>query len=334
MSAESSSLPTDPPKPVRPTGALLVNLGSPDAPTADAVRRYLKEFLSDPAVVDWPRWLWLPILHGIILRTRPARSAALYRRVWTSSGSPLIDISMRQTRALADLLGDGWHVETAMRYGQPSLEQGLKALRAEGCEDIVVLPMFPQECGATTGSVITAVQAAARAMKSPPTLHIVPGYSTDEGYLESLLAVVRETLNEHRDVDHIVFSFHGIPARLTAAGDPYQHQCEATAHALATRLDLDQGSWSLVYQSRFGPEAWLKPYASELVPTLAANHRKLLVACPGFTADCLETIDEIGRELSDTFLEAGGQQLVLAPCINDRREWIDGMAELVRRAAP
>jgi ferrochelatase len=312
---------------------LVVNLGSPDAPTAEAVRRYLKEFLSDPAVVDWPRWIWLPILHGIILRTRPARSAAMYQRVWTGEGSPLVDISKRQASALQELLGDGWRVEIAMRYGNPSLEDGLNTLRAAGCDDVVVLPMFPQECRATTGSVVTAVEAAARRLQPSPTLHIVPDYATDEGYLEALVASLREMLNEHRDVDHIVFSFHGIPARLTAAGDPYQRQCESTAHAVGKRLQLGEQDWSLVYQSRFGPEKWLQPYASERVPELAANHRKLLVACPGFTADCLETIDEIGRELREDFLAAGGRELLLAPCLNDRREWIEGMADLVRREA-
>ncbi|MDG2148541.1 MAG: ferrochelatase [Planctomycetota bacterium] len=318
----------------RPTGVLLINLGSPDAPTPEAVRRYLKQFLSDPAVVDWPRWLWLPILHGIILRTRPARSAALYERVWTDNGSPLIDISQRQAQALQRTLGESWRVECAMRYGNPSVAHGLNTLRDAGCDKIVVLPMFPQECQATTGSVITELEAVCETMQDGSGITVIPGYATDAGYVKAFAATIRETREAHPDIDHMVFSFHGIPARLVTAGDPYQEQCEATAHALAQQLELVDDQWTLVYQSRFGPEAWLRPYAIEAVPSMATTHRKLLVCCPGFTADCLETIDEIGVELRHSFLKAGGEALVLAPCINDRREWIEGMANMVRQALP
>ncbi len=314
---------------VSPTGVLLVNLGSPDAPEPAAVRRYLAEFLSDPRVVDWPRWLWLPILHGIILRTRPRRSAALYARVWTEAGSPLIDISERQAAALAERLGDDHRVALAMRYGNPSLDRGFAELRAAGCERIVVLPMFPQECVATTGSVVAAVEASRARMKPAPELTVLPAFPTDEGYLEACAASVRETLDRHRDVDHVVLSFHGVPRRVVDKGDPYRTHCESTAAALAQRLELGADDWTLVYQSRFGPEAWLQPYASEAVPALAATKRKVLVACPGFTADCLETIDEIGHELRKDFIAAGGEDLVLAPCVNDRPEFVDALADLV-----
>lgn len=321
-------------QPGRPTGVLLINLGSPDAPTPKAVRLYLKQFLSDPAVVDWPRWIWLPILHGIILRTRPAKSAALYERVWTDNGSPLIDISRRQVRALQNTLGDDWRVECAMRYGNPSVLHGLSELRAAHCERIIVLPMFPQECRATTGSVITELERACQSMKDDSGITVIPGYATDPGYVTAFAASVNATRKAHPDIDHVVFSFHGIPARLVTDGDPYQEQCEATAQALARQLGLSDDGWTLVYQSRFGPEAWLRPYAIEAVPDLATTHRKLLVCCPGFTADCLETLDEIGRELRRSFLEAGGEALVLAPCINDSSEWIDGMASMLRQALP
>ena len=325
---------TDAPPADRPVGVLAVNLGSPDAPDAPSLRRYLEEFLSDPRVVDWPRWLWLPILKGIILRARPRKSAALYQKVWTSEGSPLIVTSRQQAVLLQDRLGDGWRVVSAMRYGRPSIADGLRELRRLGCETVVSLPLFPQYAEATTGSVVARVDEVAAADPELARLDIrhVPPYPTDEGYLEAVAASVRATLDEHRDTEHIVFSFHGIPARVVEKkGDPYKEHCESTALALALRLELEPGTWTQVYQSKFGPERWLQPYATDAVPALASKAKKIIVACPGFIADCLETVDEIGNELAEDFEAAGGEKLVLAPCVNTRPEWITAMVDLVKR---
>lgn len=314
----------------RPVGVLLANLGSPDAPDAPAVRRYLDEFLSDPDVVDWPRWIWLPILRGIILRTRPERSASLYRRVWTDEGSPLIVVSARQAEALQERLGAGFVVRSGMRYGRPSLGAALDALGEAGCRRLVVLPAFPQGSRSTTGTLAKELTRLAAARPNLPPLTQVPAYPDDDGYLDALASALRRGIDEHAP-EHVLLSFHGVPARWSRAGDPYQAHCERTALLLARRAGLADGGWTLVYQSRFGPERWLGPAADETVRALAARHRRLLVICPGFPADCLETIDEIGRELARTFVEAGGESLARVPGLNTDASWIDAMAALVRR---
>ncbi|GJM20231.1 MAG: ferrochelatase [Planctomycetota bacterium] len=314
-------------------GVLLINLGSPDAPTAEALRRYLAEFLGDPCVVDWPRWLWAPILHGIILRTRPARSAALYERVWTPEGAPLLATSLAQARLLETALGPGTLVRAGMRYGSPSLGEAWDALIAAGAERVVALPMFPQHSLATTETARRELQRVRDERASPQACNWIEAYPEHPAYLSALAAGVREHA-QRAPPEHYVFSFHGLPARWVRRGSPYRAHCEATARGLAAELQLQASQWSLVFQSRFGPERWLEPYADEFVPALAKRVRKVLVACPGFPADCLETTDEIGRELAEQFLAAGGEEFTLVPCLNEHPAWIQALAQLVRENSP
>jgi ferrochelatase len=314
-------------------GVLLVNLGSPAAPTTPAVRAYLREFLSDPRVVDLPRPLWLPLLHLLVLPRRAPRSAALYRRIWGPEGSPLVAHTRAQARALGEHLPAGTRVEVAMRYGTPSLASGLTALLDAGVEALVIVPMFPQAAEATTGSVRAAVlDCLLRLPRQVPT-RIVPSFPTHPGYLDALAARCRESVAVG-PVDHHVFSFHGLPERVVARGDPYRAECEATAAALAGRLGLRADDWTLVFQSRFGPQAWLQPYADRAVPALAARAPRVAIATPGFTADCLETIDEIGVLLAERFAAAGGQELRRVPCLDEHPLWIEALADLVRNHPP
>ena len=314
---------------MQPIGVLLVNVGSPDAPETAAVRRYLAEFLGDPAVVRLPRWFWLPLLHGIILPLRGPKSAALYRKVWTPEGSPLITLSKAQGRGLQRELGDGYRVEVAMRYGNPSIESALERLKAAGCRDLVLAPMFPQYSGTTTGTVVDAVRAArARRGESEPL--VVSAFFDDPDYVAALAASVRSRVQD-ADVDHYVFSFHGIPLRYVTAGDPYREHCERTAAALAKALGLPPERWTQVYQSRFGREEWLRPYAAEAIPELAKTHKRVVAVCPAFTTDCLETLEEVRMELGHDFKEAGGKDWTVVPCLNDDAQWLAALAGIVRR---
>ena len=306
-------------------GVLLCNTGSPQAPTAPALRTYLAEFLSDPRVVDLPRWLWLPILHGVVLRSRPRRSAALYKRLWTDQGAPLIDISQRQARALTERLGSGFVVAMGMRYGEPSLATAVEQLRAARCERVIVLPMFPQFAEATVGSILAA---ASPLLGSLPWAE-VPPFFADRDYITALA----RSIEAERADEHLLISFHGLPMRQVQRGDPYPEHCQQTADQLARKLGLRAHEWSLSFQSRFGPGRWLEPATDELVCDLAAEHPRLLVICPGFSADCLESLDEIGCELAKTFAEAGGQSLRLVPCLNDDADFMDCLAKLVRAVA-
>lgn len=318
------------PVPVNPIGVLLVNIGSPDAPTAPAVRRYLAEFLGDPAVVKLPRIFWVPLLRGIILPIRGPKSAKLYQKVWTQDGSPLIALSRAQASALARELGSGFRVELGMRYGNPSIDAALRALRDAGCREIVLVPMFPQYSGTTSGTVIDAVRARAG---EGANLRIVSAFFDDPEYVASLAASVRAKVRDD-EVDHYIFSFHGIPVRYVREGDPYQLHCERTAASLAKELGLAPERWSQVYQSRFGREPWLEPYALEAVPKLAAKYPRVAVVCPAFTTDCLETLEEVRLQLGELFLESGGKSWTVVPCLNDDARWITALAGIVRRRAP
>ena len=276
------------------TGVLLVNLGTPDAPTAPAVRRYLAQFLSDPRVVEIPAALWKPILHGIILRVRPAKSAANYASIWTPEGSPLAVWTRRQAeelQRLADAAGEVLTVRHAMRYGQPSIATGLDALKAEGCERILVVPMYPQYSGTTTASVMDDVHRWQLVQRTLPEIRWVRQHHDEPAYIDALAARVRDHWEREGRGDHLLLSFHGVPERTLHLGDPYHCQCHKTRRLLAERLGLTAGQVSLSFQSRFGKAKWLEPYT---VPTLQALAKKgvrhLQVFCPGFAADCLETL--------------------------------------------
>ena len=317
------------------TAVVLCNLGTPDAPTPAAVRRYLAEFLSDPRVVEIPAALWKPILHGIVLRTRPARSAAKYRTVWTEQGSPLLVWTVRQAELLQQWLqarGQLVRVLPAMRYGQPALTRVLDQLKADGCERILVLPAYPQYSGSTTGSVLDCVYDWSRQIRNIPEMRFVNRYPEDAGYIAALADSVRQHWQTHGRADKLVLSYHGVPKRTVALGDPYLIECSQTTEALRLALGLTQEQILMTFQSRFGTAEWLQPYTEPTLIALAQQGlRQVDVMCPGFTADCLETLEEINEEVREAFLQAGGQSYRYIPCLNDRPLWIDTLGELCQR---
>ena len=313
------------------TGLLLVNLGTPDSPATTDVRRYLAEFLSDPRVVEAPRWLWWPVLHGVILNTRPRRSAGAYRRIWTDQGSPLLLHTRRQARALQEALGEGVYVVPAMRYGNPSIASGLQQLREAGCRRILVLPLYPQYSATTTASTFDAVVEELKTWRHIPALRLVDQYHDHPGYISALVASVRDYQAEKGEPDLLLFSFHGIPQRYADRGDPYPQQCQRTAQLLAEALELAPDRWRLSYQSRMGREPWLQPYTSATLEKFAGQGvRHVQVLCPGFSADCLETLEEIAMENRDLYLAAGGERYQYIPCLNDRPDHIRALADIAR----
>ena len=326
------------------TGTLLVNLGTPAAPTATAVRSYLREFLSDPRVVEIPRIVWLPILYGIILTTRPAKSAEKYAKVWTTEGSPLAVHTARQAKLVAGVLGErakpnpSMPVEYAMRYGKPSIASGLDKLCRAGSTRIVVLPLYPQYAGSTTASVRDAVDAHLKKIPTPPEIRFVERFHDDPGYIDALAARVKkhwETNGSARSHGgKLFFSFHGIPKRSVERGDPYERECRETAALLAARLGLNKEDWMATFQSRFGRAEWLQPYTEPTLIELAKGGlERADVFCPGFPSDCLETLEELGIGAKQAFLEAGGKEFNLLPCLNEDGPWIEAMAGIATRAA-
>lgn len=338
-------------------GLLLTNLGTPDAPTKSALRRYLAEFLWDPRVVEVPRPIWWLILNGIILNTRPARSAAAYASVWTDEGSPLMVISERQLEGVlqrlggvrcdvprgeespssstdvGSLAGDAPVVGAlGMRYGRPSIARGLRALRQAGAERVVVLPLYPQYSAATVGSTFDSVAEALRRERWVPELHFVSGYDLEEDYIDAVADSIREYWAEHPPGECLLFSFHGVPKRYLLAGDPYHCQCHRTARLVAERLGLSPERYRVSFQSRFGREEWIKPYTDETLKAMPGDGiRSVDVVCPGFSADCLETIEEIGEENREYFMEAGGERYAYIPALNDRPAHLDALAGIVQR---
>ena len=314
------------------TAVLLVNLGTPTAPTAKALRPYLAEFLSDRRVIDYPRWKWWPILHGVILRLRPRRSAHAYGRIWDAQGSPLRWRSEALARALQAELGTGVRVALAMRYGAPAVASTIAQLQGEGVRRLLVLPLYPQYSATSTGSVVDAVADAMKALRWPPELRFVNDYHDDPGHIEALAASIERWWNEHGRGDKLLLSFHGIPERYVRLGDPYAEQCRATARLLRERLKLDASQLLVSFQSRVGREAWLSPYTDATVRQLAGEGvRKLDVACPGFAVDCLETLEEIALQNRDFFLAAGGESLRYIPALNDGAGQVHSLSALVRR---
>lgn len=315
-------------------GVLLVNLGTPDAPTPQALRRYLAEFLSDPDVVTLPRWLWWPLLHGLVLRTRPARSAAAYRRIWDAQGSPLLHHTRAIARALEAELESQLHmpvtVATGMRYGQPSLAHAAAELLDTLPTSVVVLPLYPQFAQATTGSTLkrlTALESGTAALAVGQT---VREYHTHPAYIAALAASVHEHWQTHGRSEKLLISFHGIPQQVADRGDPYPAQCARSAQLLAEALGLQKADWQLVYQSRFGAARWLQPYASETLVQLAATGiHSVDVICPGFPADCLETLEEIALRYAQLFRDVGGSALHYIPALNTRPEHIRALAKIV-----
>lgn len=314
------------------TGVLLVNLGTPDAPTASALRRYLGQFLSDPRVVEIPRLVWLPILHGIILRVRPGKSAAKYASIWTKDGSPLRVWTQKQAALLQGFLGEQGHqvvVDHAMRYGQPSIGSRLTALKAQGVQRILVVPLYPQYSGATTASVMDEVFAWGRDTRWLPELRHINQFHDEPGYIDALAESVKAHWQRHGRGGKLVMSFHGMPHRTLLLGDPYHCHCLKTGRLLAERLGLSPEAYVVTFQSRFGKAKWLEPYTEPTLRALAQQgEQRVDVVCPGFVADCIETLEEIAMEGKQAFLESGGKECHYIPCLNDNPRWIRALSDL------
>ncbi|XHS78130.1 ferrochelatase [Burkholderiaceae bacterium UC74_6] len=317
------------------TAVLLCNLGSPDAPTPEATRRYLAQFLWDRRVVEIPRALWWLILNGIILRTRPAKSAAKYATVWTAEGSPLKVWTAKQAKLLQGLLGERGQAATvrhAMRYGQPAIAAELDQLANDGFERIVVLPAYPQYCAATTASVHDEVSRWALTRRVLPELVLAGQYHAEPLYIEALAQSVMKSWQTHGRGELLVMSFHGMPERTRKLGDPYADQCEATGELLARRLGLKEGEFIVTFQSRFGRAKWLEPYTEPtLVARAKAGLRRVDVICPGFSADCLETLEEIAIEARKAFLTAGGKDFTYIPALNDSEPGLRALVAVTER---
>ncbi|MEO8486886.1 MAG: ferrochelatase [Betaproteobacteria bacterium] len=320
-------------------GVLLVNLGTPDAPTPSAVRRYLAEFLADRRVVEIPAALWKPILYGAILPLRPSRSARRYAAIWSKEGSPLAVHSVRQRVLLLGMLGqrmkreglpaDHAQVELGMRYGGPSIASAIDKLRAAGSTKILVLPLYPQYAASTTARALDAVAAHVAKLRRAPAIRFVDGFHDDIGYIKASAQVVNDYWMKHGRPQRLILSFHGVPRRTLELGDPYHCECHVTARLLAQELGLASDQWQIAFQSRFGKAEWLKPYTLATVRSLGAGKvPRVDVFCPGFVSDCLETLEEIGIENAMAFRDAGGGELHAIPCLNEHPRWIAALAEL------
>jgi ferrochelatase len=313
------------------TAVLLVNLGTPEAPTAPAVRRYLKEFLSDPRVIEIPRPVWWPILHGVILNVRPKQSAAKYAMVWDREGSPLQVHTRRQTRLLQGYLGTRIKsplvVDYAMRYGEPGIFNTLTRLKTQGCDRVLLLPLYPQYAASTTAAALDELARWLQATRNAPEIRVVKHFHDHPAYIGALAESVREHWQREGRPDKLLMSFHGLPRFSLTRGDPYHCECQKTARLLAEKLELADSHWQISFQSRFGRTEWLKPYTAATLDELGRKGlRRVDVICPGFVADCLETLEEIGIEGKAIFVKAGGREYHVLPCLNERDDWIRALA--------
>jgi ferrochelatase len=318
------------------TGILVVNLGTPEEPTPAAVRRFLRQFLSDPRVIEYPRLLWWLILNLIILVIRPSRSAAAYRKIWTEQGSPL----MLHSRAIASKLHDRLnatsdspvHVELAMTYGEPSISNAIDKLLANGARRIVILPLYPQYSGTTTAAVFDAVAKKLGRLRWIPELRFINNYHDAPGYINALAASIRENWAANGRGDKLLMSFHGVPESTLLNGDPYHCQCHKTARVLANKLELSDEDWTIAFQSRVGREKWLDPYTDQTVKELGAQGlSRIDVVCPGFSTDCLETLEEIAMQNAEFFREAGGESLHYVPSLNARDDHVLFLSDLLQQ---
>ena len=316
-------------------GILLCNLGTPDAPRPAELRRYLKEFLSDPRVVEIPRLLWWMILNLIILRIRPRRSAKLYQSVWTEAGSPLMLYSQGQVKAVKERLAEKYGdipVVLGMRYGNPSMASAIKELTEQNVRDIIVLPLYPQYAGATTGSTFDAIAKTFTQLRWVPELQFINGYHKSEGYLDALCSTIKRHIEQHGQPDRLVFSYHGTPERYLKNGDPYHCFCHQTTRLVREKMGLDETQVMTTFQSRFGREPWLQPYTDKTLEQLPEDGVKhVAVICPGFSSDCLETIEEINMEGRESFIESGGEQFHYIPCLNDEPAHIDALVSILEK---
>jgi ferrochelatase len=323
--------PATPNEPAGRTGVLLINLGTPDAPTPAAVRRYLAEFLHDHRVVDLTRWLWCPVLHFIILPLRSPKVAKNYASIWTPEGSPLLALSQRLASGVARALPEV-DVRLAMRYGNPSVPDVMRAMAADGCNRFVVLPLYPQYAASTSASSHDAVMREVLRWRRQPELRLVQDYHRDAGWVAAVADSIRSHWAAKGRGDRLLMSFHGIPQRFVAGGDPYAAQCRASAEAIAAALSLSDSEWALTFQSRFGREPWLQPYTDKTLEQWGREKAGTIdVVCPGFAVDCLETLEEIAVENAHAYVEAGGTALRYVPALNDDAAHVDALAALLRR---
>jgi ferrochelatase len=317
------------------SAVLLVNLGTPEAPTTDAVTEYLAEFLSDPRIVELPRWLWWPVLHGYLLRTRPRRSAEAYAKIWRDDGSPLLVFSERLAGAMraeiARRSSGEVDVALAMTYGKPSVAGTIESLMQQGVRRLLVLPLFPQYSATSTGAAMDAVTRVMQTLRWPPSLRIVTDYHVDAGYLAALVGSVQAHWAQYGRGDKLLLSFHGIPEKYAAAGDPYPDQCRETARRLGDALGLGD-ELVVTFQSRLGRQPWLRPYTDETIEQLARQDVHALdVLCPGFAVDCLETLEEVALRYRTTFLTNGGKQFRYIPALNDASSHATALADIALR---
>jgi len=317
-------------------GVLLINLGTPQAPTPQAVRAYLKEFLSDPRVVELPRIVWWPILNLLVLPRRSKASAARYQQIWTRDGSPLAVYTQKNALLLHGYLGERLRtalvVDYAMRYGSPPISERIETLIAQGCERILLLPLYPQYAGSTTATAFDAASSALARTRKAPEIRRIADFHDDSGYIRALESSVRDFWMKRGRPSVLVMSFHGVPRRTVERGDPYERHCRATARLLAEALGLAPDAFRVTFQSRFGAAEWLKPYTAEVLTELGrAKTACVDVICPGFICDCLETLEEIAIEGKALFLAAGGREFRYIPCLNDRHEWIAALTDLAER---
>lgn len=316
-----------------PLGILLVNLGTPATTEPRDIRKYLAQFLSDPRVIEIPRYLWLPILHGLVLVRRPRRLQPRYESIWMEGGSPLLVYSQRQAEGVEQTLrarGVQARVRLAMRYGEPSIPQGITALREQGCERILCLPLYPQFSASTTATVFDAVARHLAKLRDQPEMRFLKRFHLHPGYLDALTQKISTYWDHHGRPQKLVMSFHGLPRASVELGDPYYRDCLQTAHAVRDRLGLAAQDIEVTFQSRFGAARWLEPYTEPTLKVLAAQGiTEVDVVCPGFVADCLETLEEISQECRDAFLAAGGRQLRYIPALNDDPLWIAGLTDMI-----
>ncbi len=308
------------------TGILIVNLGTPDAPTKAALRPYLKQFLSDPRVVEIPKPIWWLILNGILLNTRPAQSARKYATIWTNEGSPLKFHTGKQAGLLQELIGERATVKYAMRYGNPSIESVLKTM---DCDRLLVIPLYPQYAASSSGTVFDAVFDCLKTMRNPPELRIIKHFQDHPGYIRALAGNISDYWKEKGRPEKLVMSFHGVPRRTIDLGDPYQSECLDTGRLLANALNLDEGQYEITFQSRFGRAEWLKPYTAETLENLGKQKlSRVDVVCPGFVSDCLETLEEIAMEVKQSYLNAGGGEFNYIPALNENEGWIRALSDI------
>jgi len=318
-------------------GVLLANLGTPEYPDRKSVGRFLREFLSDPRVVDLPRWLWLPLLNLVIIPLRSPRSAAAYKSIWWSEGSPLLVLTRRLANKLSNAVQQPATVVAGMRYGKPSIAEAMEQLREAGTTELVVLPLFPQFSYTTSASVFDAVESTLHTMDWNPAVHLINDYHMHPAWVSAVASSIREFREAHGTAEQLLFSLHGIPQRYVNQGDPYEAQCRAGVSAIAKEAGLADGEWTLTFQSRVGREPWLQPYTDITLEEMAAQGiRHVQVVCPGFAVDCLETLEEIAMQNFEMFAEAGGEKLEYIPALNDSDAHVEVMKALINtiRAKP